>query len=35
VVRAPEGGERAGLPEMLDADGEKPILRRSEDPEES
>jgi hypothetical protein len=35
VLLAPAGGERAGLPEMLDVDGEKPILRRSEEPEES
>jgi hypothetical protein len=35
VVLTPAGGERGQMPEMLDADGEKPILRRSEEPEES
>jgi len=35
ALLAPAGGERAGLPEVLDADEEKPILRRSEEPEES
>jgi ribonuclease G len=35
LALAPPGDERAGLPEMLDADPERPILRRSEKPEES
>ena len=35
VALAPADEERGAMPEMLDADGERPILRRSEKPEES
>jgi len=35
LTLAPAGDERTEMPEMLDADGERPILRRSEKPEES
>jgi hypothetical protein len=35
VTLAPAGDERVATPETLDADGERPILRRSEKPEES
>jgi hypothetical protein len=31
----PSDDEQVGTPEVLDADGERPIIRRSEKPEES